>query len=184
MYDSLIKSLNTYARLSDQEIEDFVSCVKPQSYAKGELLLDVGTTCRTFNFIQNGSFRQYLNAKDYEEVTLNFFLPNEWVLDVQSFTAQKPSKTNIVAFEDSEVLVINIHALHELIAKSQNFFALGRILESKPNDYKTFDQSPEEKYRALLKTKPEWVQHFPLKHIASFLGMTPETLSRVRSKIQ
>lgn len=182
MFEPLIQSINSYASLSQQEIDDFTGRISLQQYEKDTCLLDIGEICMEWGFIASGSFREYYLNSEMDEVTTNLFTENDWVLNHQSFTGQKPSKCRIEAFEDSKVLKLNVHDLHDLIGKSPAFFALGKILEVETK----FPQSasPEEKYLKLIKEKPELIQKFPLKYIASYMSITPETLSRVRARIQ
>ena len=86
---------------------------------------------------------------------------------------------------DGQVFGLNVQDFHQLVKTSDSFFRLGRIFEQaiQNQDFQHNRLSPEQKYEQLLLTKPELLQHFPLKHIASYLGMTPETLSRIRKKI-
>lgn len=153
--------------------------------AKEDCLLHEGEVCRAVYFVNRGSFRQYSITDDVDEITLNFFIEEDWVLDYQSFTSQKPSKSIIQATENSEVFKLNIHDLHTLIERSGAFFQMGRLLEKAldSQEYRSGHRAPEEKYRQLMSTKPRIVQRFPLKQIASYLAMTPETLSRVRKKL-
>ncbi len=183
MFDEITASINQYARLSEAEIEDFLSRLQQLRFRKNEVLLKKGETCMAFCFVRNGSFRTYYLSENHEQVTLNLFTNNDWILDHKSFTAQKPSENFIEACEESEVFAITIHHLHDLIGKSQAYFGLGRILETGLNNYHMNKISPEDKYLALLKDRPDLLQKFPLKYIASYLGITPETLSRVRRKI-
>ena len=182
-FSNIIASIANYARLSTGELDAFTSRLRHRKLAKGELLLDIGETCRDWGYIQKGSFRQYYVDKEFEEVTTNLFTENSWVLHHGSFTSQKPSPHKIEAFEDSEVLSITIHDIHDLISKSPSYLALGKILEQ-------IDVSmnhrlpPDERYLQLMKDQPNLIKKFPLKYIASYLGMTSETLSRVRSKIR
>ncbi len=169
--------------MTQQEVNIFLDLLVRKSFAKGELLLDIGEVCKAFSFIIKGSFKQYFKNEELDEEITNLFIENDWVLNHQSFTAQKPSLYKIEAFEDSEILSINIHQLHELIRLHPSFFALGKILESIDSGLKS-KKTPEEKYVSLLDSRPEFIQKFPLKYIASYLGMTPETLSRVRSRIR
>lgn len=182
MFESLIQSITSYASLSEREISLFTEQMELRKYSKGELLLEIDEVCMSWAFITKGSFREYYINEEVNEVTTNLLPQNSWALNHSSFTGQKPSKCKIEAFEDSEALVINIHDLHDLIGKSPAFFALGKILEVDSKHIQS-QASPEEKYLLLLDQNPDIIRKFPLKYIASFLGMTPETLSRVRRRI-
>ena len=98
---------------------------------------------------------------------------------------QKPSETVVRATEVSEVFKLSGYDFHELVKISDSFFRMGRIFEQalQNQDYQHNRMTPEEKYALLIASKPQIIQIFPLKYIASYLGMTPETLSRVRRKI-
>lgn len=183
MFEAVIQSITSYASLSESEIESLTQRLKVRCYEKGETLLDIGETCMSWSFLSKGAFREYYIDQELNDVTTNLFTASSWVLNRSSFTSQLPSKCKIEAFEDSEVLQLTVHDLHHLIGESPAFFALGKILEveaKKPN----ISAKPEEKYLSLLEQNPVIIQKFPLKYIASYLGMTPETLSRVRNRIQ
>ena len=182
MYDAIIRSIKAYGTFSEDAIDHFVSYLREVSIKKGASILEHGETCQDIGFLQQGSFLQYYKDQHLNEKVVNLFVANDWVLNHSSFTSQKPSLHRIEAFEDSEILSINIHDLHTLISKYPSFFTLGKILEvAGPNMH--FDATPDAKYQELLRQKPEIVKTFPLKYIASYLGMTPETLSRVRGRI-
>ncbi|WP_421763900.1 Crp/Fnr family transcriptional regulator [Ekhidna sp.] len=183
MFEQVIQSITSYASLSDEEIESFTKRMQLLQFGKGEHLLEAGNVCMSWSFVASGSFREYHFDQELNEVTTNLFTENTWALNHSSFTGQLPSKSKIEAFEDSEVLQLTIHDLHHLIGEFPAFFALGKILEVDSKKPKP-SANPEEKYLWLLKHNPTIIQKFPLKYIASFLGITPETLSRVRSKIQ
>lgn len=183
MFEGVIKSITSYANLSEQEIAFFTDKLVLKQFSKGDLLLEVGEVCMGWAFINQGSLRQYHLDEELNEITTNLFTTNTWALDHTSFTGQKPSSSKIESFDESECLFINIHDLHELIHNSPSFFALGKILEVDPRRLRS-SATPEEKYLQLIDQDPSIIQTFPLKYIASYLGMTPETLSRVRRKIQ
>lgn len=185
MYESIQNSLQSLGRFSDREVALFLGRVKVLSVAKGGYLLREGQVCQVVYFVNRGSFRHYQVDDEADETTLDLFVENDWVLDYPGFTAQKPARGFIQATQEAEVLALGIHDIHALIGESQRFFALGRLMERglESAENRMGDQSPEAKYRHLLATKPQFVQKFPLKHIASYLGITPESLSRVRKKL-
>jgi len=181
MNQSVTEALRLYAAFSDEEVDQFLSLLTARRIGKGEKVLDRGQVCREISFINEGGFIQYYHDEEINEVVENLFVERDWLLSRSSFTAQKPSRSQIEAFEDSQVVTISIHDLHDLIGRYPSFFALGKILEvTHPNaDPK---RSPDEKYQLPLDERPKVVQKFPLKYIASYLGMTAETLSRVRGR--
>lgn len=184
MYSTLLQSVAALINLSEDQQKNLTDRLVLKSISKNDYILNAGEICKGFHFINKGSFRQYF-INDNEEVTINLQIENEWVFDHQSFTAQKPSSSIMVACEESEVLFFHMDEMHALLGKSPTYFGLGRILENGAHSsYRQDLQStPEEKYLKLLTSTPQFTQRFPLKHIASYLGMTPETLSRVRKKI-
>ena len=100
-----------------------------------------------------------------------------------SLIDQSPSKTTIKAFTKSEVIELSLSSLHNLIANSQAFVQLGRIFNQPKNRIYLFDNSlnPTQKYNYIKEAKPLISQIFPIKMIASYLKISPETLSRVRA---
>jgi len=182
MHDSILQSINSYGTFSNDDLQVFLSYLRPVKVYKGQTILKKGDICQTFSFINRGSFIQSFKDEDLNERIINLFVKHDWVLNHTSFTSQKPSAHTIEAFEDSDILTINIHQVHELIGKYPAFFALGKILEvvAPGSD---LSATPDEKYLWLLEQKPMIIRTFPLKYIASYLGITPETLSRVRSRI-
>lgn len=181
--EKLIQSIRSFASFSDEEVKGFTDLVEEVRLSKGDVLLDIGQICDQICFIDHGSLRQYYTDSEHDEVITNLFLPHEWVFDHASFTGRKPAQARIEAFDDCILLSISIHNIHHLIEQSQRYFALGKILELGITPLTNPKSTPEEKYLKLLEQKPQLIQTFPLKYIASYLGMTPETLSRVRKKI-
>jgi CRP-like cAMP-binding protein len=181
MFRNLEIALQEFVRLTNQEQQLFESKLQAIECSKNETLLKAGETCKAIWFVNEGAFRQM----DADDNVINLFTKNEWMLDNKSFTAQKPAVHTIVATEDSELFCLTVHAMHELIQGSPVFFQLGKLLEAGFMNlkYQNNRLTPEEKYELLLREKPQYIQLFPAKTIASFLGIAPETLSRVRRKL-
>lgn len=181
MFEKLETSLQQHVRLTNDEQTVFQSKLQVMDVKKGEPVLKKGDTCRALYFINTGAAKQ----TDADENIFNLFAEGEWMVDSKSFTAQKPAEHSILAADDSELFFLSIHHLHELIQTAPVFFQIGKLMEAGHANLKFQSNrlTPEEKYELLLKEKPQYIQLFPAKTIASFLGIAPETLSRVRRKI-
>lgn len=185
MYQQVTASLQQIGNFSPEQLSLLFSRLKTLDVKKDECLIKEGQKCQSFYFINEGNFRHYQILENGEEATLNLFIKSEWIVEYKSFISQQPSLNIIQAVEESQVFCMSVWDFHALAAMSEKFFQLGRILEQaiQNQDFQHNRLTPEKKYELLLATKPALLQHFPLKHIASYLGMTPETLSRIRKKI-
>lgn len=185
MFAKAMTSLQSIGRFSEQDKILITQKLQAKTLKKNEIILKNGQTCRAVWFINQGAIRQFYVTNEGDECTLNFFTTGDWILDIDSFLGQKPSENTLIACENTEILELTVFDLHALIDHSQVFLQLGKILNA-PKRPTLYDLSnvPEEKYKHLLQTKPHILQKFPLKQVASYLKMAPETLSRVRRKIK
>lgn len=174
-----------FGNFSYSEMDLLQSVLLSKEITKGASLLKPGQICQSLYFINSGCFIQFKEKDEIDQQIIDLHVEQEWMLNQQSFVKQRPSETFIQAFTDSNVHELTITALHDLIRLSPVFFQLASLIDPTPSRIKLFDDqlSPAEKYQFILEHRPALLQAFPLKIIASFLKMTPETLSRVREKL-
>ncbi|ULQ53206.1 Crp/Fnr family transcriptional regulator [Flavihumibacter fluvii] len=174
--------LQTNGMYSPGDIQLFKRNITCRNLAKDEMLMCPGEISKSIYFLISGAIYQYGYIHEIEENVIDLHTDNDWFLCHNSFIAQKPSETYIKAFTESSILELGIESLHDLIGKSPAFLQLGKIFEQSTSRVQLFDHrlTPTQKYQFVLDNKPELLKKFPLKYIASYLKITPETLSRVR----
>ncbi len=179
-------SLLTLYPFSPQQIEQFINKLKYRSLRKKELLLQKGEVSSNLFFIINGAIRFYTRSGEIE-LTQNFYTENLWVTDLESFASQQPSANFIEALEETTVASVSLQDIHSLMDLHADFRMLNAltanlsVATAQLTSLKTFN--PDDRYKELLLKNPDWINRFPQHQIASYLGMTPETLSRVRSRM-
>ncbi|RZA01620.1 MAG: cyclic nucleotide-binding domain-containing protein [Sphingobacteriaceae bacterium] len=181
---SLHKCLEKIGLFSPSELEEiFLHCTFNE-VKKDNYLLKQGEVCNAIFFLIKGAAYQYQNGEGMEEI-IELYAEHDCIVSASSLFFLKPSEEDIKAFTDCTVLTLTIQSIHELIAKSPVYFQLGKILQ--PGWFRVgfFDKamSPQEKYKHVLTNKPQLIKIFPLKFLASYLKITPETLSRVRAAV-
>lgn len=185
MFQHLAASIQTFGDFSPEHLSLLFDRIKVMNLKKDDLLIREGQVCKSFYFINAGSFRHFTIQENGEEATINLFISRDWMFEHKSFVTQQPSQNIIQAVSDSEIFNLHANDFHALVKIADGFFRLGRIFEhvTQNQEFQHNRLTPEQKYERLLVSKPGLLQHFPLKHIASYLGITPETLSRIRKKI-
>ncbi|MCF0065676.1 cyclic nucleotide-binding domain-containing protein [Dyadobacter chenwenxiniae] len=182
MYSEILRATGTY---SDDEIRLFEEAVRSRHVARNELIHHKGQVAKSMYYLLTGSIYQYEHVFELDRNIIDLRIQNEWFFDYQSLISQRPSETYIQTFTDSRILELSLETVHYLTGRSIAFLQLNRVLEGALERMKFFDQSmtPAEKYTFILNNRPQLIQTFPLKMIASYLKLTPETLSRVRRSI-
>ncbi len=175
-----------YCTLSTQGITTLSSILIPFKIQKGEKVLQEGDLCKFMYYVEKGMVRQFY-YKGGRDVTEHFSYEGRIVICIESFLKQTPSRLIVEALENSYLYGIPHDAFLDLVNKDKEMSQLYRnILEhalissQEHADSQRFENATE-RYLRLLKSKPEIILRAPMVHVASFLQMTPETLSRVRS---
>lgn len=185
-FSAIKEALLSLHPFSESQLNLFMEKLVYKNIRKNELLLRQGQVSEGLAFIIKGSFRVYTEIKE-SEITLNFFVENSWVADLESLLMQQPSKNFIIASEHSSIACILLTDIHTLMDIHPCFRMLNTLLAgitvSTTHITDINNKNPDERYQELLLKHPGWIQRFPQKQIASYLGMTPETLSRVRARM-
>ncbi len=183
--EALRMAMRKLGPFEPRHIEALAQRVAVRPLAKNQNLLQPGQVCQEAAYVHAGSLRLYHINDQAEAVTHRLFTAGDWALDAQSFIGQRKTNNYLQAYDASTLLVFNMHQVHELIASEPVYFTMGRLLEPglDPMHGQLEGTTPEARYRTLLAKRPDYLQAFPLKHIASYLKITPETLSRVRRKL-
>lgn len=184
---SPIKSalLQIYPFTAD-ELNQFTSRLIFKKLSKKSFLLKPSQVSDGISFVMSGSLRMYTSTASHES-TLSFFTENSWVADIESLLMQQPAINFIEATEDTFVAKITLRDVHLLMENYPRFRMLNKLLThltiSATHVVAIKTKSPDERYTEFLSMYPNWLLRFPQNQIASYLGMTPETLSRVRARI-
>lgn len=173
---------------TDEEMDIIMSHFKPMNIPAGEYFADEGIVCKNIGFITKGYIRTYYEINE-QEVTTMVLTKHNIVTAHTSFTLQRPSMSYIQAITDCELLVMSKESMEELYDRFPKWERLGRLIteqvygymESRVVDYLSL--SPEDRYRKMLENDAKILKNVPLRYIASMLGITPETLSRIRNKV-
>jgi len=186
----MITAFETYIRqhtnLSNADIEQVCLPAIPKTLQRNELLLREGQVCRHKIFVTSGLLRTYGTAADGSEHVLQFAPENNWTLDVESYDQQTPATMNIAAVEPSEVLLWHkadfdhlLSAVPGLKAFSQQIVSRN-IYHSRQRILLALSATPEEKYDDFVQNHPTLLARLPLHMIASYLGISVKTLTRLR----
>ena len=165
----------------------FTKHVKPRSFAKNEIIKDYHRTEKYINILISGSVAHFVLAND-KDICINLYYEKQIFSDYLSFITQSPTIIKSECLEDSIVWSLKYNDLNDLYAKSTNSLLIGKAISDAMFIRKQFEQinlltlSPRERYLKLITVRPEIFQRTSLKIIASYLGVTAESLSRIRKK--
>lgn len=179
---ALNRSLQTIGPFSQEQLALIGGHCTFREIKKHDILLEAGQVCSAFFFLITGACYQF-RTTDAGENIIDLHVAGDCVVNHASFVSRQPATETIKAYEDGEIGELTIQSLHQLIARSQAFLQLAKLLQVSTLRTDFFDDAmtPAEKYQYILANKPGLIRTFPLKYIASYLKITPETLSRVRA---
>ncbi|MCL6460810.1 MAG: Crp/Fnr family transcriptional regulator [Flavobacterium micromati] len=188
----MIVKLKTYCKtkipLTNEELDIIDNYCELRFLKKKEFLLQGGKVCDFIGFIVDGTIRHF-HIKDGVEKTCDISFENSWVTDFQSFTQNINCIINLQAIEDTNVIIIRKDNLHVLYKECSKYETFGRLMAEQVAQRATdiamslSSEKPEERVRNLLAKQTDIFQKVPQKYIANFLGISPESLSRIRKRI-
>ncbi len=189
----MTESLKKYCQsfdlgFSEAELQLIDAYFEPQKVKRHDMILSDGKICKFIAFIVSGSVRHF-HLRDGAEKTCDISFENQFVTDFKSFTYEVPGTMNLHALEDTEILVVKKEKLFELYKKCPKYETFGRLIAEQIAIRATeiamslSSDKPEMRYKTLLEKEPNLFQRVQQKYIANFLGIGPESLSRIRKRI-
>ena len=190
MYTQINANISRYVSFSEEEFATFNSFLEYKKEPKKTIMLHEGEMCNFEAFVVKGCVRKYYIDANGFEVILQFAIENAWVSDISfSIYETKPSQVYIETLEDCEFLMFTPESKEELFAKAPRFERAFRILMQRNlavtqnRLFHTISQTATEKYLEFLELYPTIPQRVPQHYIASYLGISPEFLSKIRARI-
>ena len=174
--------------VSPKAAEEIASTFSSKEIKKNEFLSKEGRVCNDYFFLEKGFIRAFAYDTEGNDVTTNFYSSGQVVFEVSSFFSRTISKENFQAIDDCEGWFITYEQLNHLFHSMHEFRDFGRSIlvkgfsSLKMRMLSMITETAEQRYDTLLKTNPEIFQHAALKHIASYLGITDTSLSRIRKE--
>ena len=189
MFELLLTSIKEHISITDEEFEFCKTLFIPKKLRKKQYLLQEGDVCRYTSFVEKGMLRTFTVDEKGNEPILQFSFEGWWIADLYSFLTEEPSIYNVEALENCELLLITKTSWDTLLEKVPAFERYFRILiqnsliATQRRLMSSLSETAEEKYTKLIENFPTCLQRLPQHMIASYLGITPETLSRIRGQM-
>jgi CRP/FNR family transcriptional regulator, anaerobic regulatory protein len=187
MFAPLLEYVNTIVPLNEEEMLLGNSILSSMKVKKGDIVVKEDEICDFIAYINKGYFRIFIN-QEIKETTVHLAGPGEFISAFSGYISRAPNKENIQAVTDGEIFLMRYQDLQSLYDKSHSIERLGRLIVEKhfvQKDKRVISMitdSAEVRYNHLMNKRPQYLLNIPLQYIASFLGVTPETLSRIRAK--
>lgn len=189
MFEVLFRNVADKIDLTEEEKQLCKSFFAPKKLRKRQYLLQEGDVCKYVAFVEKGMLRSYTIDDKGSEHIMQFAFEGWWIADNYSFLTGEPATYTIDALEDSELLLLSKQAedqLLEKIPKFEKYFRLllqNNVIATQRRLMSSHSQTAEERYQQLIDSCETIPQRVPQHMIASFLGITPETLSRIRKQM-
>jgi CRP-like cAMP-binding protein len=186
--EKIIKHFDKYLPLADNEKEALTSRLTERKIKRKQYILQEGETCKYFSYVVEGCFKTYGVDKSGKEHNLLFTAEDDWITDIDSLHKEQPSKLFIEAIEPSTILQISKGDLWYLYTNYPKFDRNFRVIiedkyiELQNRLLQTFSTTAYQRYESFLEQYPNLANRLPNTQIASYLGITPEFLSKIRNE--
>ncbi len=187
--DLILKNIARHISLDEDERSFFLSLLEPRTLQRRKLYLEAGEVCRNSAFVIDGALKGFTVDRDGKEHILSFAIPDWWIADMYSLLSEKPAMLNIQAVADSQVLILsreNQNLLYLKVPKFERFFRIlveNALIANQQRLIDNMSATAEERYLSFLEKYPTIPSCVPQHNIASYLGITPEFLSKIRSRM-
>jgi CRP-like cAMP-binding protein len=184
----LYRIIDLLRKIENSTSDDFFYAIRHVEFAKGDFFVREGTVCRNLMLLEKGSARQFIN-KNGEEPIICFSFPGEFIVSYKSFEFNKPANVNIQFVTNASGYSIswsnlaNLKLTYPLLNEIEKLTLECRTYWLEERIYRIMYSPARERYHHLLSFRPILLQYVSLSHIASYLGITLETLSRIRGKL-
>ena len=189
MFDLLYRKITAISPLTEEEFAYFRSLFVVKKLRKRQYFLQEGDVCKYQAFVEKGLLRSYTVDEKGSEHILQFASEGWWLADLASYLTSEPSSLNIDAIEDVEILLLTKASWEQAMTKIralEHYFRIilqNHLVSTQKRLLQSLSETAEEKYNRFLKTYPECVQRVPQHMVASYVGVTRETLSRIRKQV-
>ncbi|WP_442592025.1 Crp/Fnr family transcriptional regulator [Pedobacter sp. AW31-3R] len=189
LYAQINKSILDKITLTENELLVFNQLLKSKTVAKKSYMLRAGEVCNFEGFVNKGCLRKYYIDENGQEVIIQFAIEQMWISDIPSFSSQQPGNIYIEALEDCELVYLTPQTKEELLKQVPQFERFYRILVERYLNvlqnrlYFSLSKTAQDKYIDFLEHYPTIPQRVPQHYIASYLGMSPEFLSKLRKRM-
>ncbi|WP_310397911.1 Crp/Fnr family transcriptional regulator [Hymenobacter sp.] len=185
----LLQSLARYLDLTPDEAAAITAAVRPRRLRRRQFVVQAGDVCLYESFVVRGCLRAYYTDANGFEHNVLFAVESWWIADLASFLTQAPATLDVEALEDCELLQFDhptLESLYARVPKLERYFRLmlqNAFVAQQARILAGISAPAEARYRAFRLKYPQLEQRLPQRHIASYLGITPEFLSKVRKQV-